>query len=163
MPIETPSGTIQFLTFHLDKETYAFDIQKVKEVIDVTKITKVPRMPDYLLGAINLRGSVVPVIQLCGKFGLPAGEKTVDTCIIIVETDLSGETITLGVMVDSIKEVLTLEKSMIDPPPRIGMRINTGYIKGIGKKGNDFIILLDINRLMSEEATLKNAETVTEG
>jgi chemotaxis signal transduction protein len=106
---------------------------------------------------------VVPVIQLCRKFGLPAGEKTVDTCIIIVETDLSGETISLGVMVDSIREVLTLEKTLIEPTPRIGMRINTGYIKGIGKKGNDFIILLDINRLMSEEAALKNAETVSEG
>lgn len=163
MATDILTGSTQLLTFLLDKETYAFDIQKVKEVIDVTKITSVPRMPGYLLGAINLRGAVVPVINLCSKFDLPVGQKTVDTCIIVVETDLSGETIILGVMVDSIKEVLTLEKSMIEQTPRIGMRINTGYIKGIGKKGNDFIIILDINRLMTDEALLKTTETATEG
>jgi len=154
MSVQEISETEQFLSFYLDKAVYAFSIREVKEVIDIINITRVPRMPDFMLGAINLRGGVVPVIDLCLKFGLSKNKRTIDTCIIIVETDLFGDTAMLGVMVDSITEVLTLDKQQIEASPEIGMSIPTDFIKGVGKKEDEFIVLLDINQLLSEEDNL---------
>jgi purine-binding chemotaxis protein CheW len=120
-------------------------------VLDYTTITKVPKMPQFMRGVINLRGGVVPVIDLRLKFGLNMSDNTVDTCIIIMEINLDGETTLLGALADSVQEVITLDSGMIEPPPKIGTRLNTEFIKGMGKKNDDFIILLDIDRVFSSE------------
>jgi purine-binding chemotaxis protein CheW len=143
--------TSQYLSFKLDQEIYALDISQVREVLDFTEVTKVPRMPEFMRGVINLRGGVVPVVDLRLKFGLSATDKTVDTCIIIMEIAIEGEATLLGALADSVQEVMTLEPNQIEPPPRIGTRLNTEFIKGMGKKNDEFIIILDIDRVFSSD------------
>ncbi len=139
----------QYLSFRLDKELYAINIAKVKEVLDLTKITKVPRTPEFMLGVINLRGSVVPVVDMKMKFDMGQVEHTRDTCIIIVEVKLDGESITLGLLADSVNEVMELLKEQIEAAPKMGTRINNDFINGMGKSDEDFIILLDIDKIFS--------------
>ena len=141
----------QFLTFILDKEVYAFDIARVREVLDSEDITKVPKMPEFMRGVINLRGKVVPVVDLRLKFGLTETEQTVDTCIIIIDVTLDGETTVLGAMADSVKEVLNLKNEQIEDAPKIGTRLDTEFIKGMGKKDEEFIIILDIDEVFSSD------------
>ncbi|OGW42428.1 MAG: chemotaxis protein CheW [Nitrospirae bacterium GWD2_57_9] len=143
--------TTQYLTYTLDDEIFALDISKVREVLDFTSITKVPRMPDFMRGVINLRGSVVPVVDLRLKFGMPKTEKTVNTCIIIVEVTVDNETTVLGALADSVQEVLDLEPGQIEPAPKIGAKLNTEFIKGMGKRDTRFIIILDIDKVFSTD------------
>ncbi|UFS68783.1 chemotaxis protein CheW [Geomonas sp. RF6] len=151
MAVETIAVTTQFLTFKLEDELFALDIGKVREVLDFTTITKVPQTPEYMRGVINLRGSVVPVVDMRLKFGMTGAEKTVNTCIIIVEVELDGETVVMGAMADAVQEVLDLEPDQVEPPPRIGTKLNTDFIRGMGKHGEDFIIILDIDKVFSAE------------
>jgi purine-binding chemotaxis protein CheW len=141
----------QYLTFTLDDEVFAFDIGTVREVLDFTTVTKVPRTPDFMRGVINLRGNVVPVVDMRLKFGMATAEKTVHTCIIIVEIGIEGETLVIGAMADSVREVLDLEPGEIEPAPRIGVKLNTAFIRGMGKQGDQFIIILDIDKVFSDE------------
>ncbi len=141
----------QYLTFKLEDEVFALDIGKVREVLDFTSITKVPRTPEFMRGVINLRGSVVPVVDLRLKFGMSKTEKTVNTCIIIVEVTVDEETTVLGALADSVQEVLDLEPGHIEPAPKIGTRLNTEFIKGMGKRDNRFIIILDIDKIFSSD------------
>ena len=113
MAVESIVETTQFLTFKLDQELFALDIGKVREVLDFTSITKVPKTPDYMRGVINLRGSVVPVVDMRIKFGMEMTEKTVNTCIIIVEVEMDGEKVVMGAMADAVQEVLDLEPDQI--------------------------------------------------
>lgn len=151
----------QYLTFKLGDEVFGLAIGKVREVLDFTNVTKVPRTPDYMRGVINLRGSVVPVVDLHMKFGLAQTEKTVNTCIIIVEIDMDGETTVLGALADSVQEVIELEPDQIEPAPKIGTKLNTEFIKGMGKREEEFIILLDIDKVFShvELAQVQKAES----
>ena len=151
MSVEGITSASQYLTFKLDEEVYALDINQVREVLDYKDVTKVPRMPDFMRGVINLRGGVVPVVDLRLKFGMSGTEKTVDTCIIIIEILLSGELTFLGAIADSVQEVMTLEPDQIEPAPKLGTRLNTEFIKGMGKKNDEFIILLDIDKIFSSE------------
>ena len=151
MSVAGITETRQYLTFILNGELFALDISKVREVLDYTKITKVPQMPEFMLGVINLRGSVVPVIEMRTKFGMERVERTVNTCIVIVEITLEGDNVILGALVDSVQEVFDLEPDQIEPPPKIGMRLKTEFIKGMGKKEEKFIIILDIDRVFSTE------------
>ena len=141
----------QYLTFRLGDEVFALDITKVREVLDFTTVTKVPRTPQFMRGVINLRGSVVPVVDLRLKFGMAQTEKTVNTCIIITEVTVDGDTTVLGALADSVQEVLDLEPGNIAPAPRIGTKLRTEFIKGMGKRDERFIILLDIDRVFSAE------------
>ncbi len=141
----------QYLTFKLGDEVFALDISKVREVLDFTTITKVPRTPEFMRGVINLRGSVVPVVDIKLKFGMPMTEKTVNTCIIISEVTVDGETTVLGALADSVQEVIDLDPDHIEPAPKIGTKLKTEFIKGMGKQGEHFIILLDINKVFSTE------------
>ena len=141
--------TTQFLTFKLDDEVFALDISKVREVLDFTSITRVPRTPEFMRGVINLRGSVVPVVDLRLKFGMTRTEKTVNTCIIITEVTVDNETTVLGALADSVQEVMDLEPEHIEPAPKIGTRLNTEFIKGMCKKDNNFVILLNIDKVFS--------------
>lgn len=149
MSVAGITETTQYLTFKLEDEVFALDISKVREVLDFTTVTKVPRTPEFMRGVINLRGSVVPVVDMRLKFGMPITEKTVNTCIIIVEIDLDGETAVLGALADSVQEVLDLEPEQIEPPPRIGTKLRTEFIKGMGKRDEHFIIILDIDKVFS--------------
>jgi len=120
-----------YLTFTLDQEDFAVDVAGVREVLDYTDITRVPRTPDFMKGVINLRGSVVPVVDLRLKFGLPETEKTVDTCIIVLEVELEGEVTVIGAIADSVREVFEINTADIEPPPRIGTRFETEFISGL--------------------------------
>jgi purine-binding chemotaxis protein CheW len=151
MSIAETVSTTQYLTYKLDDEVFAFDISKVREVLDFPTITKVPRTPEFMRGVINLRGSVVPVVDLRLKFGMTKTEKTVNTCIIITEVLIEGETAILGVLADSVQEVLDIEAGNIEPAPKIGTRIRTDFIRGMGKHNERFIIILDIDQVFSTE------------
>ncbi|MBF0142435.1 MAG: chemotaxis protein CheW [Magnetococcales bacterium] len=144
--------TTQYLTFMLHKEVFAVDISKIREVLEFTSVTKVPRTPQFMCGVINLRGSVVPVVDMRLKFNLEASEKTVNTCIIIVEiTHDDGEVTVMGALADSVQEVMELEPSQIEDPPKIGTRLRSDFLMGVGKHNDRFIMLLDIDRIFSPE------------
>jgi len=149
----------QYLTFTLDGDVYAIDVSKVYEVVEFTSITRVPNTPQYMRGVINLRGSVVPVIDVRLKFGLSITEKTVDTCIIVLEVSIEDDKVILGALADSVQEVIELDAKNIEPPPRIGTKFKTDYLKGIGRRDDEFIILLDIDRIMSREEMSEIKET----
>jgi purine-binding chemotaxis protein CheW len=151
MSVAGVTVTTQYLTFNLDDEVFALDISKVREVLDYTTITKVPRTPEFMRGVINLRGSVVPVVDLRLKLGMTQTEKTVNTCIIITEVAVEDETVVLGVLADSVQEVVDLEPGQIEPAPKIGTKLRTEFIKGMGKQNENFIIILDIDQVFSAE------------
>ena len=140
-----------YLTFMLGDEVFAIDVQNVREVLDFTSITRVPRTPDFMRGVINLRGGVVPVIDMRLKFGMEATDDTVDTCVIVMEISLDGDTTVVGALVDSVKEVFDLDSGQIEPPPRIGTRLKMEFIRGMGKSGEQFIIILDIDKVFSAD------------
>ena len=152
--------TTQYLTFRLEDEIFALGISQVREVLDYANITRIPEMPDFMLGVINLRGSVVPVVDMRLKFGMPRTERKVDTCIIIVEIEIGGEPTIMGALADSVQEVIDLDPEQIEQPPKIGTRLKGKYIKGIGKRDGQFIIILDITRVFSadELATTQEVE-----
>ena len=144
-------GTTQYLSFTLAEELYAVEIGKVREVLDYLKPTKVPRTPGYMLGVINLRGGAVPVIDMRKRLGMESTETTVNTCIIIVEVITGTDTVVLGAMADSVQEVFDLDATQIEPSPRIGTQIRTEYLKGMGKHNERFVLLLNIDRVFSDE------------
>ena len=143
--------TAQYLTFKLGSELFGVDVGKAREVLDFSQVTKVPQAPDYMLGVINLRGAVVPVINLRKKFCMSEVEKTIDTCIIVMEIEINGDVIVIGTMADAVQEVLNLDADQIEPPPRLGTRLNTEFIKGMGNLNDQFIIILDIDRVFTGE------------
>jgi len=154
MNTEAISALAQYLTFRLEDETYAIDIGQVQSVLDFERITKVPQTPDFMRGVINLRGSVVPVVDLKLKFGLGETEKTVDSCIIIIEIHMEGELTVTGVLADSVQEVVDMEPQDVEPPPRLGTKINTDFIKGMGKQEDSFVMILNLDKIFSEEDLL---------
>ncbi len=141
----------QFLTFTLGKEIFALDIGTVREVLELTSITKIPRTPEFMRGVINLRGHAVPVVDMRMKLGMSKGEDTVDTCIIIVEIEFDGEFTVMGALVDSVREVFEMTPDTIEPAPKMGAAINAEYIKGMGRQNEQFIIIIDINKIFSAE------------
>ncbi len=151
MSVPGITHTSQYLTFRLGDEVFALDIIQVREVLDYTTLTKVPCTPDFMCGVINLRGSVVPVVDMRLKFGMPKTEKTVSTCIIIVEIKTGDEHIIIGALADSVQEVIDLDPGGIEPPPRIGNGLKVDFIKGMGKRNEKFLIILDIDRAFSDK------------
>jgi purine-binding chemotaxis protein CheW len=145
------SEPIQYLTFKLQEELYAVDVANIREILDFTTVTKVPNTPDFMRGVINLRGSVVPVIDMRLKFGLPETEKTVDTCVVVMEISLDGQAVILGSLADAVQEVLEIEPDQIEPAPKIGTRLKTEFIRGMGKHDDKFIMILDIDKIFSFE------------
>ncbi len=143
------SGVQQFLTFRLGEEIFAVEVAKVREILDVSTITKVPQTPDFMRGVINLRGGVVPVIDLRLKLGLTRTESTVNTCIIVQEILIGDETVVLGTLADSVQEVLDLEGLQIEAAPRIGTKLNTDFLKGMAKHNDGFLMVLDIDRIFA--------------
>jgi purine-binding chemotaxis protein CheW len=143
--------TRQYLTFKLGNEIFATDVAKVREVLDFTTITQIPRTPDFMSGVINLRGSVVPVVDMRLCLEMSKTERTTNTCIVVLEVLLDRESIVIGALADSVEEVIDLEPDQIRPAPRIGTQIRTDFIKGMGKREAQFIMILDIDRVFSTE------------
>ena len=142
----------KYLTVTLDNESYGMAVLKVRDIIRLQKITPVPQMPDYVKGVINLRGRVIPIVDLRLKFGLKA-EIAERTCIVVVQVSLpSGQNVQMGLIVDSVEEVVTLTQDEIEPTPEFGTKIDTTYILGMAKIKGQVKTLLDIDRVVAPEA-----------
>jgi purine-binding chemotaxis protein CheW len=143
----------QYLTFMLGGEMFSISILSIKEIIWYANLTEVPMMPACIRGVINLRGAVVPVMDLSARFGKPATPVTKSTCIIIIEvaTQVEGETQSMGVVVDAVQAVLEIPSSEIEPAPSFGTKIRSDFIEGIGKVNGKFVILLNVNQVLSTE------------
>lgn len=139
----------QYVTFSLAEEVFAIGIQQVREIIEYDNVTTVPMMPTFVKGVINLRGSVVPVIDLSARFGRGMGEINRRTCIVIVEIGLGEELQELGVVVDAVSEVLEIPSTEIEPPPAFGTKIRADFISGIGKVNERFVILLNVDKVLA--------------
>lgn len=152
-----------FLSFRLGDERFVVDVSKVIEILEISKITKVPKAPDYMAGVINLRGKVLPLIDTKLKFGLPKIEFTVDTCIVVIEIELEGETIHIGVLVDAVLEVMEIDATIIKPSPSIDARYPLNFIKGMIETDKNFMMVLDINEVFSlqeKEVLIGNNEII---
>lgn len=151
MEASNVAGSQQYVTFSLGEELFGVEVTRAREILSVTPVTKVPQTPEYLLGVINLRGQVVPVVDMRLKLGLPVTEVTEDTCVIVVEVQIDGESIIVGALADAVREVLEIRSDQIEPPPRLGTRLKTEFITGMGKVNEQFLILLNIDRVFSSE------------
>jgi purine-binding chemotaxis protein CheW len=149
MKEEKSEATKSFLSFKLAEEHFAIEVVKIMEILEVPKITKVPQAPDFLKGVVNLRGGVLPVIDARIKFGMVPIEMTVETCILVLSIELNEETITVGALVDSVSEVFEMEERHIQPSPSIGARYSTDFIKGMIKEKDQFMMLLDIDKVFT--------------
>jgi purine-binding chemotaxis protein CheW len=149
----------QYLTFVLTGEVFAIGILAIKEIIEYAHLTPVPMTPAYVRGVINLRGSVVPVLDLSVRFGKPGSPVTKRTCIVIMEIHANGERHDVGVVVDAVNAVLDIPAREIEPPPSFGARIRTDFIQGMGKVNGKFVILLDVNQVLATEELLALSET----
>lgn len=141
----------QYLSFVLDEKLFAFDVLKTREVLSYTKITGIPCTPEYVAGVLNLRGSVVTVMDFRKKFGMGDTVITPDSAIIIVEANYEDEMVVVGALVDAVKGVLRFERDQIEPPPRVGMKLSADLINGIGKRNGDFVVILNVDRVFSED------------
>lgn len=148
----------QYLTFVLDNEVFAVDVARVREILEYTSVTRIPKTQTYMRGVINLRGSVVPVVDMRVLFGLPEADTTVDTCIIVMEILADGSTFVMGALADSVREVLELDPGLIEAAPRVGSRVDTDFISGMGKHNNEFIMILNIDRMLENHAAHSIAE-----
>jgi purine-binding chemotaxis protein CheW len=164
MNMENNLEATQYLTFKLGDEIFATNVAQVREVLDLTNITRVPHAPEFMRGVINVRGSVVPVMDLRLRFGISELENTVDTRIVVMELSMEGDNIVLGTIADSVHEVMDLDPDQIEEPPKIGSRWRTDFIKGIGKRNDEFIIILNIEQIFSadEIAVVKGTGGVKE-
>lgn len=151
-----------FLSFSLGTEVFAINVSKVINILELKPITKVPRTPSFLKGVINLRGTVLPVIDLRLKFGLPEKEATVDTSIIVLNIEKDGEDVLLGIMVDAVKEVLEFKTDEIAPAPSIGTKYDSNFIQGMWRIEESFIMVLDIDKVFSIEEIIDFKEHVEE-
>ncbi|GAB3363793.1 MULTISPECIES: chemotaxis protein CheW [Giesbergeria] len=139
----------QYLTFLLNGEPFAIGILCIKEIIEYNGLTEVPMMPDCIRGVINLRGAVLPVLDLAVRFGKKPGAVSKKTCIVIVEVKTADESHDMGVVVDAVNAVLEIPRSEIEPPPAFGAKIRTDFIEGMGKVNGHFVILLNVNEVLS--------------
>jgi len=139
----------KYLTFKLSNETYGIEILKVQEIIGLMNITSIPRTPDFVRGVINLRGKVIPVIELRKKFNMETVEDTDHTCIIVVQVMGTGTPITMGILVDEVSEVVDITENQLEPPPSFGTNIDTAFILAMGKLKDTVVILLDIDKVLT--------------
>lgn len=159
-----PEEQQQYLTFLLGDEMFAIGILSIREIIEYGQVTEVPMTPPFIRGVINLRGAVVPVVDLAVRFGRQAREITRRTCIVIVEVESPDGNQEMGIVVDAVSEVLEIPAGDIEPPPEFGARIRIDFIRGMGKVGGRFVVLLDVDRVLSLDevavvANLTQAET----
>lgn len=166
-PLESINDAVRnkegkYLTFVLANEEYGLEILKVREIIGFMDVTAVPQMPEHVKGVINLRGQVIPVVDLRANFGMEVAETTEQTCIIVVEIDHAGQDISTGIVVDCVSEVLDISAEQIEEAPRFGSNVNTDFILGMGKVNDAVKILLDIDKVLSGDEMAQLASQVTE-
>jgi purine-binding chemotaxis protein CheW len=147
--------TAQYLTLGLDGETFGIDIRNVREILDVRPISKLPHAPDFLLGMIDVRGASFAIVDLRTKLGLPVAPATEATRIIILDVPMGDRSVAVGFVADCVYEVTGLDDDQIEAPPTVGGRWKSDYLAGIGKKGENFIILFDLAKLMSSDDALQ--------
>jgi purine-binding chemotaxis protein CheW len=152
---DTPEpSSNRYLTFFLGKEMFALDIAAVREILDMTEITRIPQTPESVRGVVDVRGAAVPVIDLRLRFGMEPAERTVNTRIVIVEIPNGENLMVLGAIADSVKEVLELTPEDIAPPPRMGAAVDTGFLLGIGRHEGRFLLILDIARVLGADEVI---------
>src|SRR5690349_18957621 len=142
-----------YLIFRLGQELFAADVNNVLEILQIPKITKVPRSPEFMRGVINLRGSVLPVVDARIKFGLPAAEDTVDTCIIVMRVEIEGRVLTVGAVTDGVLEVREIAAEEVQAAPTVGSAYHTDPVQGMVEREGDFIIMLDVARVFNSQET----------
>ncbi|HXM13459.1 MAG TPA: chemotaxis protein CheW [Terriglobales bacterium] len=152
----------QYLTFLTAGEEYAISIAKVSEIVEYEAVTTVPNTPIWISGVTNLRGSVIPVVDLAAKFGLPASIISKFSCIIITEVIFQGENLTMGVLADSVKQVIELSADQIEQTPPFGTRVKTEYLLGMGALGKKFCLILDIDKVLSADELLAVTESIAD-
>src|SRR5271154_639966 len=157
--IQLPLGRVQYLTFFTAGEEYAISIVKIREIIEYEVVTTVPNTPAWIRGVTNLRGRVVPVVDLAVKFGLAASRITKFSCIIITEVMFQGEKLTMGVLADSVSQVIDLSADEIEKTPPFGTRVRTEYLLGMGALGKKFCLILDIDKVLSADEVLAVTES----
>ena len=151
MTTSTEGELAQYLTFQVADAEYGVGILKVREIIEYDTVTRVPHAPPAVRGVLNLRGAVVPVVDLAVKFGLPASTVTKRSCVIVVECLLDGEETVMGVLADAVSQVIDLAPADIEPAPAFGARVRVEFLQGMGKLGGRFVLLLDLDRLLSAQ------------
>jgi purine-binding chemotaxis protein CheW len=147
--MEQKSETNSYLTFKLGKEEFGAHVSQVLNILEMTKVTEVPKSPNYMKGVINLRGMVLPVIDTRIKFGMPETEYTTNTCIVVMDLDLADDTIHIGAIVDEVVSVTEIEENQIEPPPSIGSKYKSEFIYGMARVEDNFIMLIDMQKLIS--------------
>lgn len=145
------AGVTQYLTFQMAGEEYAVELQRVREIIQLDAVTRVPSAPPWITGVVNLRGSVVPVVDLAVKFGMEPARITRWTCLVIVEVELEGEPVVMGVLADTVSQVLDLSADDIEAPPSFGTRVGSDHLVGMAKQGNRFALLLELDSVLTAE------------
>lgn len=143
--------TGNYITFKLGDELFAVNVNQVREVLEISRITGIPAAPAYMRGVVNVRGKAMPVVDMRLRFGLPKSADTVNSRILVLELELDGEGIVLGGLADSVHEVIEIEPGNIEPPPQIAMRWRGEFIQGMVRRGDQFIIILDVNAIFSSE------------
>lgn len=141
----------QYLTFVINQEAYGITILAIKEILEYGELTRIPMVPSFIRGVINLRGSVVPVVDLAVRMGAESAQVTKRTCIVIIEITHEDEVMDIGIVVDAVNEVLDIPPEEVEPAPNFGASIRLDFIRGMGKVNNKFVILLDVNRVLSVE------------
>jgi purine-binding chemotaxis protein CheW len=140
-----------YLTFKLGDEVFAANVGKVLNILEMTKVTRVPKAPVYMKGVINLRGSVLPLIDTRIKFEMEETVYTTNTCILVLDINMNGESVHVGALVDSVQEVLEFDDRQIQPPPSIGTKYKSEFIEGMAKVGDNFIMILNMDLVFSTE------------
>ncbi len=146
----TSQNIIQILTFRLGDELFALDVSCVREVLDLVEIRKVPNTPDFMRGIINVRGNIIPVVDLGWKLGIKKTETSINTRIVVMDFNKDNDSTIVGAMADSVHEVIDLDISLLQDTPSINSRMKTDYIKGIANSNDEFIMLLDLDRIFSD-------------
>ncbi len=158
MDTEVIDTKTQYLTFCLKNNLYAIKISAVREIVDVTEVIPVPKIPEFMKGVINLRGSVVPIMDLRLKLGFQACDITKDSCIIIIEFCINDENLTFGTLVDSVHSVISLENNSIEPPPRFGLQFQSDFLLGVGQFGKGLLFILNMENILSSDELLSLEE-----
>lgn len=156
---EKKTRSNSYLTFRLGEEQFGAHVSQILNILEMTKITGVPRAPDYMKGVINLRGTVLPVIDIRLRFGMEEASYTNNTCIIVMDLNMEGETVHIGAIVDEVVSVIEIEKDQIEPPPSIGNRYSSEFIHGMARDEKQFIMLLDMQRIFDSDEMASISES----
>ncbi len=160
MEKETNPTINSYLSFKLENELFAVNVHQVINILELTKITEVPKAPPYMKGVINLRGKVLPVVDTRLKFGMSAIVFSKNTCIVVMEIDINGERVELGALVDSVLEVIEINKETIAPPPSLGDKYKSEFITGMLKQNEEFVMILDIDKVFSNDDVIEFKEKI---